>query len=540
MRWWGWGEDGHPVALPEPAQALLREELGGDLSARHHPVALEEVRLPEPRLPGSVRTRLETAVGADRVQQDRGARVAHAAGRSYADLLRLRSGDASSAPDAVVAPGTADEVRAVLGACAESHVAVVPFGGGTSVVGGVEPVSDGFDGAVALDLRRLDRVLEVDRASLTATLEAGLLGPEAERRLGERGVTLGHYPQSFEYSTVGGWVATRSAGQASSGYGRIDELVEGLRLVAPAGEVTGRALPASGAGPDLRELIVGSEGVLGVICEATLRVRPVPELRRYEGWSFRSFAEGREAFRVMEQADASPDVARLSDEEETRVGFALAAGGGAAERAGRAYLRLRGHEGGCLAIVGFEGEEEDVERRRVRAGALLRAGGGLRLGRKPGEAWLRSRYAGPYLRDELLDRGLLVETLETAASWSNLEALYGAVGNALRESLAGCGTPPLVMGHISHLYRSGASLYFTFLARRDDAAPLEQWRTAKLAASEAILATGGTITHHHAVGRDHVAWMRAEVGELGLDLIRAAKERLDPAGIMNPGKLLPD
>jgi alkyldihydroxyacetonephosphate synthase len=540
MRWWGWGEDGHEVSLPEPALALLRDELGADLSARHPPVALEDVRMPQPRLPGGVRARLETAVGPEQVIDDRAARVAHAAGRSYADLVRLRSGDASHAPDAVVAPGSAEEVRAALEACSEARVAVVPFGGGTSVVGGVEPVSDGFEAAVALDLRRLHRVVDVDRASLTATLEAGLLGPEAELRLGEQGVTIGHFPQSFEYSTVGGWVATRSAGQASSGYGRIDDLVEGVRLVAPAGEMNRRPVPASAAGPDLRELVVGSEGVLGVICEATLRVRPVPELRRYEGWSFRSFAEGREAFRVMEQADAAPDVARLSDEEETRVAFALAsaADAGLAQRAGRAYLRLRGHEGGCVAIVGFEGEEEDVERRRLRAGALLRAGGGVRLGRRPGDAWLRTRYAGPYLRDELLDRGLLVETLETAVSWSRLDALYQAVGGALSGTLADGGTPPVVMCHVSHLYRSGASLYFTFLARQS-ADPLEQWRAAKAAASEAIVAHGGTITHHHAVGRDHAAWMKAEVGELGLDLIRAAKERLDPAGIMNPGKLLP-
>jgi alkyldihydroxyacetonephosphate synthase len=539
MRWWGWGEEGHEVSLPEPALALLRDELGADPAARHAPVALEDVRLPEPRLPGGARGLLESAVGAEHVLDDRAARVAHAAGRSYADLVRLRSGDASSAPDVVVAPGSADEVRAVLGACASERVAVVPFGGGTSVVGGVEPVSDGFEGAVALDLRRLDRVLDVDRASLTATLEAGLLGPDAERRLGEHGVTLGHFPQSFEYSTVGGWVATRSAGQASSGYGRIDELVEGVRLMAPAGEVGRRPVPASAAGPDLRELIVGSEGVLGVICDATLRVRPVPELRRYEGWSFRSFAEGREAFRVMEQADAAPDVARLSDEEATRLTLSLGSGGGAAQRAGRAYLRLRGHEGGCLAIVGFEGREEEVERRRLHAGALLRAGGGLRLGRGPGEAWLRARYAGPYLRDELLDRRLLVETLETATAWSGLEALYEAVRDALHRSLREAGTPALVMCHVSHLYRSGASLYFTFIARQADD-PLAQWRAAKTAASEAIVAAGGTITHHHAVGRDHAAWMRAEVGELGLDLIRAAKERLDPAGIMNPGKLLPD
>jgi alkyldihydroxyacetonephosphate synthase len=269
-------------------------------------------------------------------------------------------------------------------------------------------------------------------------------------------------------------------------------------------------------------------------------VRPVPAARRYEGWSFASFAEGTEAFRVMEQADAAPDVARLSDAEETRIAIALAStgDGGAAQRARRAYLRLRGHEGGCLAIVGFEGDEEDVERRWVRASALLRAGGGVRLGRRPGETWLRGRYAGPYLRDELLDRGLLVETLETAVSWSGLPALYEAVGSALRRSLTDAGTPPVVMCHVSHLYRSGASLYFTFLARQSDA-PLEQWRAAKSAASEAIVAGGGTITHHHAVGRDHAQWMPAEVGELGLDLIRAAKERLDPAGIMNPGKLLP-
>jgi alkyldihydroxyacetonephosphate synthase len=540
MRWWGWGEAGHEVNLPAPAAALLHDELGADPDARHAPVALEEVRLPEPRLPGSARARLERAVGPTHVLDDRAARVGHAAGRSYADLVRLRSGDASSAPDAVVAPGSADEVRALLDACAEARVAVVPFGGGTSVVGGVEPVSDGFEGAVALDLGRLDGLVDVDRASLTATLEAGLLGPEAERRLGEQGVTLGHFPQSFEYSTVGGWVATRSAGQASGGYGRIDELVEGVRLVAPAGEVRGRAVPASAAGPDLRELVVGSEGVLGVICEATLRVRPVPEAHRYEGWSFHSFAEGREAFRVMEQAGAAPDVARLSDEDETRVTVALASGGGGtAERLGRAYMRLRGHEGGCLAIVGFEGEEEDVERRRLRAGALLRAGGGRPLGRRPGATWLRSRYAGPYLRDELLDRGILAETLETAGSWSGLEGLYGAVGEALRRSLSEAGTPPIVMCHVSHLYRSGASLYFTVLARQSDP-PLEQWRAAKSAASDAIVAAGGTITHHHAVGRDHAAWMQAEVGELGLELIRAAKQRLDPAGIMNPGKLLPE
>jgi alkyldihydroxyacetonephosphate synthase len=539
MRWWGWGEDGHDVALPEQALELLRSETGLDPAAGSPHVALEDVRLPPSRLDASVRARLAGVVGEEHVRDDRASRVEHAAGRSYPDLVRLRTGSLEAAPDAVVSPGNADEVRALLAECASARVAVVPFGGGSSVVGGVDPFADGFPAVISLDLARLDRVIGVDRTSLTATLEGGLFGPEAERRLAAEGLTLGHFPQSFEFSTVGGWVATRSAGQASTGYGRIDELVDGLRLVAPAGDVGARAVPATAAGPDLRELLIGSEGALGVICEATLRVRPAPAVRRYEGWSFRSFEEGCEALRVMEQADASPDVTRLSDEEETRLSLALASTGSATERAGRAYLRLRGHEGGCLSIVGYEGDAEDVERRRLHASALLRAGGGLALGRRPGESWARNRYAGPYLRDALMDVGGFVETLETATTWSNLPTLYAAVSDALRRALSERGTPPLVMCHVSHLYRSGASLYYTFLARADADAPLDQWRAAKSAASDAILSNGGTITHHHAIGRDHAPWMRAEIGDVGLDLIRAAKARLDPAGIMNPGKLLP-
>jgi alkyldihydroxyacetonephosphate synthase len=425
-----------------------------------------------------------------------------------------------------------------LAACAEHRVAVVPFGGGTSVVGGVEPVRDGFASVISLDLGRMAATVDVDRTSLTARLDAGLLGPEVERRLGEEGVTLGHFPQSFEYSTVGGWLATRSAGQASTGYGRIDELVEAVRCVTPAGELGTKAAPASAAGPSLRDLVVGSEGVLGVICEATFCVRPAPRARRYEGWSFASFAEGCDALRVMEQAGAAADVNRLSDEDETRLTLALGSTGSTAERLGKRYLRMRGHEGGCLAILGFEGEEEEVEDRHRRTAALLRAGGGVSIGHRPGDAWHRSRYAAPYLRDELLDRGVLVETLETATNWSTLGALHRTVGAALRTALSERETPPLVMCHVSHLYASGASLYFTFLARQEEDA-LGQWRAAKTAASEAIVAGGGTITHHHAIGRDHRQWMAAESGPLGIEVLRAAKELLDPAGIMNPGKLLP-
>jgi alkyldihydroxyacetonephosphate synthase len=486
--------------------------------------------LPEPRpLPEALHEEAST---------DRLDRIRHAAGKSYPDLLRIRSGDASGAPDGVLYPESHDEVARLLAVCASEGVAVVPFGGGTSVVGGVEALRGPFEAVVAMDLERLDS-LTTDRTSLMGVFGAGLRGPHAETRLAARGLTLGHFPQSFEFATIGGYAATRSAGQASTGYGRFDKLVLGLRAATPAGEVVVEPFPGTAAGPSLRELFVGSEGAFGVITEVTLALRPFPEERRYEGWSFKSFSDGIEAFRVLAQAHAAPDVARLSDEDETQMALAMSSSGSLVERIGKGYLRARGHDGGCIVIAGYEGTPDDVAR-RARAGAsLLRAAGGLSLGRRPGESWLRSRYHGPYLRDALLDRGVMVETLETAASWTRLRELHDAVAGALRQALAQRGTPPLVGAHVSHVYASGASLYFTWIARREIGAELDQWRAAKSAAMDAILEHGGTITHHHAVGQDHAPYLSREVGETGVAALRAVKERLDPPGIMNPGKLLP-
>ena len=490
---------------------------------------IDDVRLPESRLPDAVR---------EHARVDREERVLHAAGKNYPDLVRLRNGDPSNAPDGVLYPADHDEVTRMLALCAEHGVAVVPFGGGTSVVGGVEALRGQFESVVALDLARIDH-LTTDRVSLLGTFGAGLRGPRAETRLAARGLTLGHFPQSFEFASIGGYVATRSAGQASTGYGRLDKLVLGLRIASPAGDVVVKPFPATAAGPSLRELIVGSEGTLGVITEATLMLRPLPGERRYEGWSFRSFEEGAEAFRELAQAHATPDVARLSDEEETRLAMKLSASGSLADRIGKRYLNARGHEGGCIVIAGYEGERREVAIRAGLGAARLRAAGGLPLGRRPGEAWLRSRYHGPYLRDALLGRGVMVETLETATTWARLHELHRAVTDALSTAMAARGSPALVGCHVSHLYPAGASLYFTWMGRAEEGAEIEQWRASKEAAMDAIVAHGGTITHHHAIGRDHVPWMTAEVGELGVEALRAVKERLDPAGIMNPGKLLP-
>jgi alkyldihydroxyacetonephosphate synthase len=307
------------------------------------------------------------------------------------------------------------------------------------------------------------------------------------------------------------------------------------------------AVPASAAGPDLRELLLGSEGVLGVITEVTLRVRPRPRQQRYDTYSLPGFFAGTEALRELEQAGAAPDVARLSDEEETRISLALASHP-AASRLLRAYMNVRAHRGrrtrhpptaGCLTILGFDGDADQIARRRARARRILRRHGAVALGPAPAAAWVKGRFHGAYLRDELMGRGVLVDTLETATTWTDLTKLHRDIGAALTSTLAARGTPAVVMCHVSHLYPTGASLYFTFLARQERGAELEQWHAAKHAASEAISHAGATISHHHAVGRDHAPWLRSEIGPLGVAALRAVKDRVDPAGIMNPGKLIP-
>ncbi len=538
MRWWGWGDPAHPPVLPAHALDFLRETVGVATYPRP-PVALEQVRLAAPVLSESTTAALREVVGAEGVRDDHAERVVHAAGKGYPDLVRLRAGLPEGAPDAVVRPGDREQLRAVLDRCAQASVAVVPWGGGTSVVGGVAPLRGEHAAVIALDMGRMARMLELDRISRTVTVQAGIRAPALERALAPSGFTLGHFPQSYEYVSLGGCAATRSAGQASSGYGRIEQMVLGLHFAAPAGEIELAPVPANAAGPELRRLLIGSEGTLGVIDELTLRVRPAPRERVYEGVFFADFAAGVEALRELAQQRACPDVARLSDEAETRMSLALAGAGGVKGRLGRAYVGLRGYGEGCLAILGFEGEAEEVAARRKRALDLARRGGGLAVGRSPGDAWRKGRFSAPYLRDELLTQGVMVETLETATRWSNVRALHRAVATAIADALAAEGTPGLVMCHVSHLYETGASLYFTFIARQRDGAELEQWAAVKGAASRAIVAGGGTITHHHAVGRDHAPWLEDEIGHEGVAALRALKGELDPAGIMNPGKLLP-
>ena len=448
-------------------------------------------------------------------------------GKSTPDLLRNRAGDFADAPDAVVRPADHDQVVAVVAYAAAHRVALVPFGGGTCVTGGLAARRDGFAGLVSLDLGRMKRLLDVDPVSMTATLEPGLRGPEAEALLGAHGLTLGHFPQSFEFATIGGFAATRSSGQASAGFGRFDAMVVGLTAATPAGELRLGQRPRQRRRPGPA---AAAAGLRGHARRDHQRHRAGPARAGGLGPPGLALAEPRR--RRDRGADAGPGRAAPDGAAALRRGRDR--GQPRRPRGDRRTRRRRESEGGCLMLTGYEGTAEAVAARRAAVTAVLAGLGGTDLGEEPGRAWAAGRYGAPYLRDALLDEGVLVETLETATFWSRLEPLHAAVTEALQGALDGA----LVLCHVSHVYETGASLYFT-VAARQGADPIAQWQAAKAAASDAIRAAGATISHHHAVGTDHVPWYAEEIGPVGVLALRAVKDALDPAGVLNPGVLLP-
>ena len=540
------------MAVPAAEESLARwggpsdaPELSSrvrDYLARHVGVATSwppadpaSWQLAPSRLPAAMVDALRAAVGDDHVSDARADRLAATGGAAFIDYARRRAGAVDDVPDVVVRPGSHDEVMRVLAIAGEHRVAVVPVGGGTSVVGGLRT----DEPRIALALDRLGRLLHLDEVSGIATVGPAVTGPVLEALLQARGYTLGHLPQSWERATIGGYVATRSAGQASTGYGRSDDMVESLVVATPEGTLELGRGPSTAAGPDLLGLMVGSEGAFGVITRVGLRVRRLPEHRVYDALVFPGFAEGVDGFRDAAQSRATADVMRLSDEAETATTLLMSGPSGIAGAALERYLRARGVDlsSASLAIVGWEGTDRDLVRaRRAATWRALRRHGAVSLGHGPGESWRRHRFDGPHLRDALMDQGYLVETLETATHWSGYLGLHGDVTDALRDSL-GPRPGPYVMSHLSHAYETGASLYTTVIAVADRQDPAAQWQRAKSATSNALMAAGATITHHHAVGRDHAAWLPQEVGPLGMAILRATKSTVDPEGLLNPGVL---
>lgn len=528
-RWNGWGDSTHDYLVPERAKAALLEWVGPGTPRPDADLARTVASLPESRL--AARPFLSLAPEE---------RLRHARGQSLPDWVALRAGAVGRAPDAVAYPESAEQVRALLAFAQETGAALIPWGGGTSVVGHVNPEPSGPP-VVTVDLSRLSRLLELDEESRLATFGAGVPGPDLEAQLRAHRLTLGHFPQSFEYSTLGGWVATRSSGQQSLHYGRIERLFAGGQVETPQGTLELPCVPASAAGPDLRELVLGSEGRLGLITQATVRVSALPEKEEFVGVFFPGWDEGLAAARGIAQARLGLSLVRLSAPQEART-MLLLAGHERLVRALEAWVSFRGaKEGKALLVIGATGDAAAVRLALERALALAKKHGGISAGRTFGAQWTKNRFRAPYLRNSLWDLGYALDTVETAAPWSKVPALFSAVEAALRGGLEPWDERVHVFTHLSHLYGDGSSVYTTYLFRlgRGPEETLERWRRLKARASEAIVAHGGTISHQHGVGVDHRRYLGAEKGALGLAALGDVLRRFDPQGLMNPGKLLP-
>jgi alkyldihydroxyacetonephosphate synthase len=530
-RWNGWGDDTIDMRIGEGALRFLEARLGPGTGP--HDAAFEDVcaSLAPGRLPPH--PLVDTAPGV---------RLTHALGQSLPDWLRLRYGRVEAAPDGVAFPESADEVRALLRFAREAGAAVVPYGGGTSVCGHLDAAPG--RPTLSVDMRRLRALSSLDRESLLATFGAGVAGPDLEAQLRAHGYTLGHFPQSFEYSTLGGWVVTRSSGQQSLRYGRIEQLFAGGSMETPQGRLHLPTFPASAAGPDLRELVLGSEGRLGILTEATVRISPLPDFEAFHAVFLPDWERAELAARAIVQARLGLSMLRLSNPVETATMLTLAGHGKTAERQVallETLLRLRGAgKDKCMLLVGASGAKAQARAALAAALKIARRHGGVHAGRGLGERWKRSRFRNVYLRNAAWERGYAIDTVETALDWPYVTPAMRMVEAAAVQALAADGEQVHAYTHLSHLYAQGASVYTTFIWRLagDFDVDLARWRRLKTAVSEAIVASGGTISHQHGVGTDHAPWLRHEKGQLGMDALGALFRQFDPDGCMNPGKLL--
>ncbi|MHB8781779.1 MAG: FAD-binding oxidoreductase [Candidatus Geothermincolia bacterium] len=548
-RWWGWGDFSKDFDLDERAglAPYLKQKAGVDLHSgdmRFTEPQLEEMELPEPRLDASVIAELKTLLGDDNVSTSRFDRVSHSMGKSYRDLLRNRLRRVDNPVDVVVWPRDAADVAKIIEIANAKNIAVVPFGGGSSVVGGVEPQRlDLYAGEITVDMGKMNQVLALDTVSNIATIQAGAQGPYLEEQLNAEKYTLGHFPESWNHSALGGWLAARAAGRQSSGYGKIEEMVISVRTITPSGEVLTRRVPATAAGPKVMDLMVGSEGTLGIITEAEMKVRPLPEVFDYSGLLFKTFEQGCECVREIMQGHVHPTAIRVSDEEETRLGQAwritTASLKHKVEDFALNLLEKRGYSlsNGAFMVLGVEGEKDEVKERKHELVKKCKKMGGFYLGTGAGMHWYKGRYDNAYLRDKLINYGLMVDTLETATTWDNYENVYKSVQQAMLKAIHEGGVEGLVTCHLSHAYPHGASLYYIFIAGMAPDDPEGQWVDLKRAASDAMIEAGATITHHHGLGYEHSPWLPEEVGAEGMRALKAMKDTLDPKGIMNPGKI---
>jgi len=529
-RWNGWGDEAIEHHLPILAEKYLEGYLGEVLPESD--VSLEDVlsSVPSSRLhPHPL------------ILDNPEVRLRHARGQSLPDWIALRSGHIGYFPDGVAYPSTEDEIQTLFSYCQQTGACLIPYGGGTSVVGHINP-NQSDTPTLTVDLSRFNQMLNLDKTSSLATFGAGVTGPNLEEQLNIRGYTLGHFPQSFEYSTLGGWVATRSCGQQSYYYGRIEDMFAGGCLVAPTGSIDLSPFPASAAGPDLRHLILGSEGRFGIITDVIVRIKPFPESEEFYGVFFHDWESGLAAVKAIAQSNIQVSMLRLSDAQETQVTLALA-GKERLVSIGTKVLDILGYgQDKCLLIYGITGRKADVGKFRSTTARIIRQHGGFGTGKIIGDKWQKTRFFTPYLRNTLWEAGFALDTLETAVSWIGVQSMVDKVKETIENALRSEDEKVFVFSHLSHIYQHGASIYFTYLFRRstDPEQTLHRWELIKTAASQSIISLGGTISHQHGVGYDHAPYLYQEKGNLGMQTLESIRMSFDPNRILNPGILFAD
>ncbi|MBV9603792.1 MAG: FAD-binding oxidoreductase [Solirubrobacterales bacterium] len=549
MKWWGWGHEGMEFSCEDkPALGpFIADKIGVDVRVRRSaPLRFDELEIAEPNLPAELRADLEESTGARFVSTDPLDRVVHGRGKSLRDLIRQRRGELPRLPDVVVRPGSEDEVAAILQAALAADAVLIPFGGGSSISGSLQAEDDESRPVISVDLERLDQVLEIDPESRLARVQAGVFGPRLEERLAALGHTFGHFPDSFPHSTLGGWIATRSSGMQSDRYGDIADMVKGLRVVTPAGTLVTRPVPAASNGPSVRQMVLGSEGRLGIITEATVHVRRIPQRRTILGYLFPTFADGLAAMRDLADTDYSVSVTRVSDAHETQFSFAMRVNPTLLDKVQSAALKTYVHrrlgfdvDSMCLSFIGYEGSDRHVSAQRRAVGRLVKRHGGLCVGAGPGVLYDQKKFDIPYIRDFLLDRGAAGDVSETATTWSNLMPLYDAVRAQANRAFDQLGVQGYFMCHLSHSYHAGACLYFTFAFKAtSDTAMLGEYEVVKSAIQQAFVDNGATLSHHHAVGTEHAQWLLEDISAPGVAMLDALFEGFDPGRHMNPGKIV--
>ena len=549
MKWWGWGVEGvgfhyqdKPAFRPFVIEAI---DLDVDTPAPEA-MSLSSLTVPKPLISDELVAELTDVVGpANAVSEDMD-RIVHTYGKSVRDLMRLRSGDIPRVPDIVVYPASESEVQQIVDRAVAANAVLIPFGGGSNISGSLHAPADETRPVISVDLGRMNHLIAVDEDSGLARIQAGTLGPDIEAQLEPLGWTLGHFPDSFTHSTLGGWVATRSSGMQSDKYGDIAGIARGLRVVMPGKVLVVRPLPSTSTGPSVREMILGSEGRLGIITEVTVQVHRIPAERQILGYLFPSWDASLAAMHDISESDARPTVTRVSDGRETRFSFATRKKSSKlsiSSLVSKGLMKVLARRGwqldqACLSFIGYEGSKSHVAREKGLVKDIVTRNGGIVLGKGPGVLYDQKKFDTPYLRDFLLDRGAMGDVSETAAPWSKLKPLYDNVMAAANQAFAELGVRGWIMCHLSHSYHTGACLYFTFAFRHDEAEALAQYDRVKSAIQQAFVDSDGTLSHHHAVGTEHAPWLEQDISAPGVHMIDGLFSAMDPGQNFNPGKIV--